>query len=397
MQTTGALQGLRVLDLGNDVSAPFVAALFGDMGADVVKIEKPGVGDASRRFEPKVGSESARYVNFNRSKRGITLDIEKGKDVFLDLVKKADVVVENFYPGYMKEIGLGFEELQKVNPGIILLSISCYGQTGPYSNRKKTNDMIAEAMSGIMSVTGFPGDRPVRCGAPAADIIGGLNGAMGVLAALRYRKKTGKGQWIDVATTDSAAQVLASVNQNYLTSGYSPQRQGNGYAASAPGGGYRSKDGFIIFSTNGEKNWQLLCQCIGREDLIERPEFINNEMRVKNRPLIDAIIEEYTTTKTTEVLLEEMLAKGFAAAPVLTIDQIVENEHISAVRNMFPEIEHPSLGKIRVTNQAIKMSAGDPAPQCPPPLMGQHTEEILCGELGYTPEKVSELAGNGII
>lgn len=397
MQMKGALQGLRVLDVGNDVSAPFAASLFGDMGADVVKIEKPTCGDTSRKLEPKVGSESAQYVNFNRSKRGITLDLEKGKDVFLDLVKTADVVVENFYPGYLKEIGLGYEVLQAVNPGVILLSISCYGQTGPYSGRKKYNDMIAQAMSGVMSVTGFPGDRPVRCGAPMADIIAGLNGAMGVLAAIHYRRKTGRGQWIDVATTDSAAQTLASVNQNYLTNGYSPQRQGNGYAASAPGGGYRSKDGFIIFSTNGEKNWQLLCQCINRTDLIERPEFINNEMRVKNRPLIDGIIEEYTITKTTDELLEEMLAKGFAAAPVLTIDQIVQDEHISGVRNMFPKIEHPALGEVRVTNQAIKMSSGDPEPQRPSPLMGQHNEEILCGELGYTEEKMAELAHSGVI
>ncbi len=397
MQLKGALQNLKVLDLGNGISAPFVAAIFGDMGAEVIKVEKPGTGDTSRQLLPKIGSESGCYVNFNRSKLGITLDLEKGKDIFLELVKNADIVVENFYPGYLKEIGLGYEVLKAANPGIILLSISCYGQTGPYSSRKKYNDMIAQAMSGVMSVTGFPGDRPVRCGAPMAEIISGLNGAMGVLAAVYYRRKTGIGQWIDVSMTDSAVQTLASVNQNFLTLGYCPVRQGNGYAASAPGGGYRSKDGFIIFSTNGEKNWQLLCEVMNRPDLPKMPEFIDNENRVKNRPKIDAIIEAYTTTKTTDDLMQEMLEKGFACAPVLTINQVINDEHIGGVRNMYPEIEHPAIGKVRVTNQAIKMSSTNPGPQIPSPLLGQHNELIYCARMGITREMLLQYKQQGII
>jgi len=396
MPEKGALEHVKVLDIGTEVCGPYTAAIFGDMGAEVIKIEAPGVGDPSRQNTPKIGSESGTFINFNRSKKGVTLDIAKGKDIFLKMVKQADVVIENYYPGYLEEIGLGYETLKEANPGIILLSLTCYGQTGPYANRKKYNDMIAQAMSGVMSVTGFPGDRPVRCGAPMSEMIAGLNGAMGVLAALTYRRKTGKGQWVDVAMADSAAQTLASVNQNYLTLGYSPQRQGNGYAASAPGGGYRSKDGFIIFSTNGEKNWQLLCEIIGRTDLIAMPEFENNEARVKNRPKIDAIIEEYMMTKTTDALLEEMLPRGFACAPVLTIAEVINHEHISGARQMFVDIDHPTAGKIKVTNQAIKMSATMPGPKSASPLLGQHNEEIFTG-LGYSKSELDAFQSQGIM
>lgn len=392
----GALKGIRVLDLGRVLAAPSAGALFGDMGAEVIKIEQPGRGDDSRGFAPMKNGVSCYYKNYNRSKRGITLDLKKGKEIFLDLVKETDVLIENFRPGTMEKLGLGYEELKKVNPRLIYGSISGFGATGPYKNRAGY-DTMSQAWSGVMSITGWPENDPVRCGASFGDVIGGLNLVIGVLAALRYRDRTGIGQMIDISLTDGCVLAAASMIQVYLSTGTVPKKNGNRYTSSAPGGGYHTKDGYCVINGSAPKFWAMLCNTIGRPDLIEDPKFATNALRVKNREELDIIVEAWTMTMTTDEVINLLLPMGFACAPILELDQVVANEQIGGARNMFPEIEDPEVGKMRFTNSAVKMSETMPEIRCPAPVMGQHNEEVYKEILGYSSDKIKMLRDENVI
>ncbi|MDP3386248.1 MAG: CaiB/BaiF CoA-transferase family protein [Eubacteriales bacterium] len=393
---SGVLEGIRVLDLGRVLAAPSTGAIFGDMGAEVIKLEEPTRGDDSRGFAPMKNGVSCYYKNFNRSKKGITLDLKTGKDVFLELVKNVDVVIENFRPGTMDKLGLGYEELKKVNPGLIYGAVSGFGATGPYKFRAGY-DTMAQAYGGVMSITGWPESDPVRCGASIGDIIGGMNLMIGVLAALRYRDKTGIGQMIDISLTDSCVVAEASMIQVYLTTGKVPTKNGNSYTSSAPGGGYRTKDGYCVINGSAPKFWIMLCDLLGMPELKDDPRFATNALRVKNRVELDKIVGAWVMTMTTEEVLELLLPKGFACAPILTLDQVVANEHIGGARNMFPEIDDPEVGKMRFTNTAIKMSETMPEIRCPAPTLGQHNQETYSSILGYSKEKIDQLKEAGII
>lgn len=392
----GALEGIRVLDLGRVLATPSAGALLGDMGADVIKIEQPETGDDSRNFAPMKNGISCYYKNFNRSKKGITLDLKKGRDVLLDLVKNTDVLIENFRPGTMERMDLGYETLKEVNQGLIYGSISGFGHTGPYRERAGY-DTMAQAWSGVMSITGWPDSDPVRCGASFGDVISGLNLVIGVLAALRYRDQTGAGQFIDISLTDSCVVAEASMMQVYLSTGMIPTKNGNAYTSSAPGGGYHTKDGYVVINGSAPKFWKILCNMMGKPELINHPDYSTNALRVKNRAALDNIISQWTTSLTTDEIIETLLPMGFACAPILSFDQVVENEQIGGARNMFPEIDDPEVGKMRFTNSAVKMSLTMPAIRCPAPWLGQHNDEIYSGILNYPPEKIQKLREKGII
>lgn len=391
-----ALEGIRVLDLGRVLAAPSAGALLGDMGAEVIKVEQPVKGDDSRNFAPMVNNASCYYKNFNRSKKGITLDLKKGKDVLLDLVRISDVLIENFRPGTMEKLGLGYEELKKVNPRLIYGSISGFGYTGPYRNRAGY-DTMSQAWSGVMSITGWPDKDPVRCGASFGDVIGGLNLVIGVLAALRYRDATGKGQFVDIALTDGCVVAEASMMQVYLSTGKVPMRNGNAYTSSAPGGGYKSKDGYVVINGSAPKFWKLLCDTMGKPELVDDPLYATNALRVKNRVSLDEIVTEWTTSLTTDEIIDTLLPMGFACAPILTLDKVASNEQIAGARNMFPEIDDPEVGKMRFTNSAVKLSETPPEIKCPAPKLGQHNEEVYGTLLGYSASKISDLVKEGTI
>lgn len=395
MKNPGALEGLKVLDMGRVVAGPFCASLLADMGADVIKVEMPGRGDDARDNMPKKEGESTYYMNFNRSKKGITLDLKRGKEIFFKMVKEADVIIENFRPGVMDKLGFGYEELKKVNPGIIYAAVSGFGQTGPYKNRAGF-DPVAQAMGGMMGVTGWPDVPPTRCGASVADILGGLNAAVGILAALQYRNKTGRGQMIDIALTDVTVVSMATVNQVYLTNGTVPQRQGNGYAAGAPGGSYRCSDGDVIFLALGQPLWKKLCNTIGRTDLLEMPEFVDNATREQNKKKLDAILEEWTSDKTVNEVVNLLVNAGLPAAPVFTVEQVVKDPHIGGVREMFTEIDHPKVGKVKITNQGIKMSETNPYVRSSSPLLGEHNMEVY-KNFGFTEQQIREFQEHGLI
>jgi formyl-CoA transferase len=312
------------------------------------------------------------------------------------MIKNVDVLVENFRPGVMKKLGLDYEELKKVNKGLVYAAISGFGQNGPYSARAGY-DTMAQAMSGIMSVTGWPGAEPTRCGASVADIMGGLQAAIGILAALRHRELAGAGQMVDISLVDVSVVGLSSVNQVYLTNGRVSQRIGNSYESSAPGGGYKTKDGYFIMNGSAPKFWAILCHTMNMPELIDDPRFATNALRVSNKAQLNAIVEAWTKTMETDEIIELLLPKGFAVAPVLTIDKVANDPHIAGARNMFVEIDHPQVGKIKVTNQAIKMSETNPSIQFRSPLLGEHNKDVYCGLFGFSEEELAKFKEDSII
>ena len=391
-----ALEGLKVLDLGRVIAAPFAASILADLGADVIKVEMPKYGDNARDNLPMKDGESTYFINFNRSKRGMTLDMKKGKDILIKMIEQTDILLENFRPGVMEKLGLGYEELKKVNPRLIYAAVSGFGQNGPYKNRAGY-DPLAQAMSGIMSITGYPETPPARAGASIADIMAGQNAVIGILAALQYREKTGKGQMIDVALLDSTIVSLASVFQVYLTDpSQVPVRRGNGYAAGSPGGAYKCKDGYVVTLALGEREWMKITEVMGREDLRDMNKFKTNTERVENYQELDGIVEEWTKTLTVDEAVNLLLEAGLPAGPILDLNEVYHDPHVRDAREMFTTIEHPVVGKIEITNQGIKMSETSPYVRSSSPTLGQHNIEVL-QEFGFTEDEIKAFKKDGII
>lgn len=391
------LEGIKVLDLGQVIAAPYCASILSNMGAEVIKVEVPEKGDNARASLPMKDGVSTYFIAFNCGKKGITLNLKspKGKEILTQLIREADVLVENFRPGVLAKLGFPYETMKEINPRLIYASVSGFGQEGPYSKRAGY-DPIAQAMSGVMSITGFPGQPPVRCGASFADVMTAQNCALGILAALRYRDQTGLGQMIDVCLADCCITAEASINQVYLTDGTIPGRLGNTYAASAPGNNYPTKDGEIILLASNPKQWHNFCVSLGHEEWEQIPEFIDNKTRVKNKALLDETIRKASVNFTTEELLDRMLGEGLAVAPIQTIDQVVEGPHFTPYRDMFPYVDNTEAGRIRVTNQPVRMSETTPYIRGAAPRLGEHTDEVLKG-LGYTDEQLQELRAEGVI
>lgn len=391
-----ALAGVKVLDLSRVLAGPHCAAILADMGAEVIKIEEPGIGDESRSLRPFSNGESAYYMNFNRGKKGITLNLKKGKDIFLNLVKKADILIENFRPGVMARLGLDYETLSGINPGLIYVAISGYGQTGSNS-QLPGYDPIAQAMSGICSVTGWADSEPSRCGAPVADVLAGINGAVGALAALHYRDRTGKGQMVDISLVDVSVSALASLNQVYLSEGRIPSRQGNGTEAAAPGGSCHAKDGMVIYAAGNDRLWPKLAALMGRAELAEDERFRKNAQRVKHRKELDELIDAWAGEFTVEELVKRMRSVSIPAGPVYTIEQVVNDESISKEREMFVSINHPTAGAVQLTNNPIKMSLTPPGVQGSSPTLGQDNLAVYSGLLHMSEEEVKNLIGEKVI
>ncbi|AER67546.1 Formyl-CoA transferase [Thermovirga lienii DSM 17291] len=398
MAIKGALSNLRVLDLTRVLAGPFCTMILADMGADVIKIEIPERGDDTRQMGPFKEGESAYYMNLNRNKRGITLNLKsaKGKEIFLELVKRADVVVENYRPGTMEKLGLGYEVLKEVNPRIIYAAISGFGQTGPYKMRPGY-DIIAQAMSGLMSTTGWPGGEPTRTGTAIGDVLGGLSCAIGILAAVNARSITGKGQMVDVALVDSAVASLEIINMIYLVEGRVPERIGNRYESTYPYDSFRTSDGSIVIGAGNDRLWQKLCEVMGKPDIAEKPEFLRIKDRVEHHEEVKAIIEEWTMKHKMQEVLDLLEAEGIPCAPIMTIDKVVNDPHIAEDRQMFVETYHPIAGAIKITGSHIKLSDTPPAIKTCSPLLGQHNKDIYVGELGMDEAEIDKLKEEGVI
>lgn len=398
MEVKGALSNLKVLDLTRVLAGPFCTMMLADMGADVIKIEQAGKGDDTRAMGPFKNGESAYYMNLNRNKRGVTLNLKdpRGKELFLEMVKKADIVTENFRPGTMEKLGVGYEELKKVNPRIIYAAISGFGHTGPYKMRPGY-DIIAQAMSGLMSTTGWPGGEPTRTGTAMGDVLAGLSCAIGILSAVNSRNITGIGQKVDVALVDSAVASLEIINMIYLVEGRVPQRIGNRYESTYPYDSFKASDGSLVIGAGNTKLWQNLCVAMERPELAEAPEYLTVQDRIAKHEELKVLIEEWTMKYTVDEVLDMVNKVGVPCAPIMTIDRIVKDPHIAGDREMFVKTQHPVAGDLTVTGSHIKLSETPASVRTPSPLLGQHNAEILGELLGMDEEKVKSLEEEGVL
>lgn len=391
------LEDVRVLDLSRVLAGPFCGMLLGDMGADVIKIETPNKGDDSRQNPPFINGESCYFMNLNRNKRGITLNLktQQGKKIFLDLVKDSDVVIENFRPGVMERLGLGYDELKKVNPSIVYGCVSGFGHYGPYMDRGGY-DIIGQAMSGLMSTTGWPDSGPTRTGTAISDVLAGLSVTIGILAAVLEARKTGLGQLVDVALVDSTVASLEIINQIYLATGRIPARIGNRYESVYPYDSFVCADGDFVIACGNDALFQKLAVLMEKPELPEDPRFCSNPLRVKNHQLLKPIVEQWTKQWKRDDLVARILDAGIPAAPINTIADTVKDPHIAGAREMFVEVDHPVAGKMKLTGNHIKFSRSDTKIRLPAPTLGQHNTQIL-SEMGYLPEEIAQLQQEGVI
>jgi len=394
----GALNGLRVVDMTRVLAGPFCAMFLADMGAEVIKVEEPGKGDDARDYPPFLRGASAYFTNLNRNKKSIVLDLKKpeARDLLMDLLKKSDVLLENFKPGTMDKLGLGYDDVHEVNPGIVYASISGFGQYGPYRDRPGY-DIIGQAMGGLMSVSGWPDSPPTRTGTAMADIVAGLNACVGILAALKGRERTGVGDRIDVSLVDSMVSAMETVIQIYLVEGRIPQRVGNRYEFIAPYDAFPASDGWVVIGVGGQEVWKRFCRVIGREELIETPEFLTNKVRVRNVVRLEEIVTEWTSKRKVDEIVSLLMGASVPCSPILTVDQICNDRHIAKAREMIVEMDHPLGGRMNVISCPIKFTRMKPTIRSTAPAHGEHTEQVLTDLLGMSKETYARLREKGAV
>ena len=385
-----ALEGIKVLDLTRVLAGPYCSMMLADFGANIIKIEPPGVGDDSRHFGPFVGKESAYFMSLNRNKRSITLNFKRPEEVelFREMVKQADVVLENYRPGTMEKFGLGYEELKKINPKIVYAACSGFGHSGPYM-LKPAYDIIVQAMGGIMSITGPEGGEPTRVGASVGDIIAGMFTAYGVMVALFHRERTGEGQKVDVGMLDCQLAVLENAISRYTTSGSVPKPLGNRHPSITPFASFTAKDGHIIVGAGNDRLWEKLCNILGCPELVKDPRFDTNGNRTNNSIELQHILDGIFKAKTINEWLDLLEKAELPCAPINTVDKIINDPHIQA-REMMVELEHPVAGHLKMAGVPVKMSATPGTVETPAPLLGQHTAEILKELFGWDEEKTKK-------
>ncbi|MBK0393869.1 CaiB/BaiF CoA transferase family protein [Ramlibacter algicola] len=390
------LEGVRVLDISQVMAGPFACMLLGDLGADVIKIEPPGSGDQTRGamgFKLK-GADSLGFLNMNRNKRSIAVDLktEAGKQVVLRLAKDADILVENYRPGAMRRLGLGYDVLKEVNPRLVYTSISGFGQTGPWADRPGF-DLMAQAMSGVMSVTGYPDSPPVKCGVPVADIGCALFAVYATLAAYIGARNTGQGQYVDAALFDAAMAFSVWDICDYWGTGKPPQPLGTSNKMTAPYQAMAASDGHFVMGANNQKLWEKLCQLMRREDLLRDGRFATIALRLANRPALQDELEATFRTQPKDFWVELLLANGIPAGPILSYPEAFDSEH-AAARGMKMEIEHPVEGRVNNIGFPVKLSATPQQVRRHPPLLGEHTREVLA-EMGIGDEEFTRLRADG--
>lgn len=390
------LNDLVVLDLTRVLAGPYATMTLADMGANVIKIEEPGRGDDSRQFGPFVNGESSYFMSLNRNKKSITLNLKAPEAVriFKELIKSADVLVENYRPGTMEKLGLGYEALKELNPRLIYAACSGFGHTGPWS-RKPAYDVIVQGAGGIMSITGHPGGEPTRVGASIGDIIAGLFTAVGIMQALYNREKTQLGQKVDVAMLDCQVAILENAIARYFASGVSPEPIGNRHPSITPFEAFATKTRHLIVAIGNDTQWARFCKLVGREELITDPRFATNPERTRHQPELKKILEQIFMTRDCDEWIKDIEAAGIPCGPINNIGDVVSHPQILA-RDMITQVEHPLAGLIKMAGIPIKLSRTPGAIDHPAPLLGQHTEEILAG-LGYSRENVAELKAAGAI
>ena len=390
---TGPLKGMKVIELAHIMAGPVAGLMLADMGADVIKVERPN-GDDSRRFlPPDINGESAAFMMMNRNKRGIKLDLktDAGKRALVRLIEQADCLIENYRHDTMEKMGLGYEELKKINPGLIYCEISGFGRTGPYRERGGF-DLIAQGMSGLMAITGEgPGRPPVKVGAPVTDITAGILGAMGCAAAYAHKLKTGEGQRVDTSLFEAGIVHTYWQSAICFATGVSPGPMGSAHPLNAPYEAFQTSDGWLNLGAANQANWERMLKVIGAEQLNEDPRFSNNRSRMQNRLALGEALTTYFRTNTTQHWLDALEAAGVPAGPVLSIDEMHHDPQTLA-RDMVPQVEHPVAGKVSTIGAPVKFHSTPGEVKRPAPVLGEHTEEVL-REAGISKDEIAEIIG----
>lgn len=393
-----ALNGMRVLDLTRALAGPFCTLMLGDHGADVIKVEMPGSGDDTRHWGPPfIEHESAYFLSINRNKRSLTLNFKEPEStkIFLELAKQADVIVENFTPGVMSRFGLDYPAVKKTNPQIIFCSISGFGQDGPYRNRP-AYDQIMQGMTGFMSITGDNDGDPLKVGMAIADIGSGMWAAYAIMAAAFHREQTGEGQYIDIAMMDAQVAWLTYQAGYYFATGQAPKRVGNAHPTLVPYQAFMCKDGkYLNIAVGSDRLWERFCQGIHKEDLRENPDYATNGDRVRNRGNLVPLLQEIFLSRTVVEWAEDLHAVSVPCGPINDIAEVFADPQLQH-RQMCLEMPHPTLGSIKQTGIPIKFSKTPGGLDRPPPLLGQHSTEIL-KELGYSDNVIRSLAARSVI
>lgn len=392
------LENIKVLDLTRVLAGPFCTMILSDLGAEVLKLEMPGTGDDARGFGPFKNRSSLYFASINRDKKSISLNLksEQGKQIFKQLLPQFDVLVENFRPGTMEKLGLGYDLLKELHPGLIYAASSGFGHSGPYSTRP-SYDILAQAMGGIMSITGWPDSPPTRVGMSLGDITASLYTAIGINAALYHRTKTGLGQKIDVSMLDCQASILENALARYQVEGKSPEPLGNRHPTITPFQAFKASDGHFVVAVGNDNLWKSFCMAINRPDLVDDPRFLTNGLRTDNIDALVTLLEPIFAQKPMNEWLEIIENAKVPCAPINTIDKLFEDEQLKA-RNMIIDLHDKDAGDIKIAGNPIKMTTvPEVSRRNPAPGVGEHNEEILSKLLGLDPKSIDELRKKGVI
>ena len=405
----GALSGLLVLDLSRVLAGPWVGQTLADLGAEVIKVERPVTGDDTRSWGPpflkdrdgEPTSESAYFACANRNKKSLTVDMTQpqGQDVIRRLAQRADILIENFKLDGLKQYGLDYASLRELNPRLIYCSITGFGQTGPYASRAGY-DFLIQAMGGLMSITGQkdsePGAGPQKVGVALTDILTGLYSTVGILAALSHRQRSGQGQRLDMALLDVQIASLANQASNFLVGGESPVRMGNAHPNIVPYQDFPTKDGYMVIAVGNDAQFTRLCQAAGHPEIASDPRYKSNKDRVQNRQALISLMKAFTVTRSTQEWITDLEVVGVPCGPINNLEQVFADPHVKA-RQIHQQLEHPSMGKVCSVASPIRLSETPVQYRMAPPLLGEHTQELLCNLLGMSEQEVIALQQAGVV